>query len=124
MTKKTTARPSVTICGKTYIVPEIDIRKMVELENMGYSVLTLADKRNPRLNSMACMMISLCQNVDIDDASDVLIEHVAAGGELMPLVETLLKCMETDEYFTKALAQKKDVEKNATKGATATATES
>lgn len=124
MTKKTTARPSVTICDETYIVPKFTTRKVGVLEEMGYPVLSMFDKRNLRLMTMACMMISHCKDVDHDEALDILDEHIEAGGELLPLVETLIKCLDMDEVFTKVFAQKKDVEKNATKTPTATATES
>lgn len=105
----------VTINGKNYKMPTITFREIARLEDLGYSLFQMVQKRTVMINTIALACVSCVLNIDKDDAVDVVEEHLNNGGGLLPLATSLLTALEESEYFTQAFAQEADVQKKAKK---------
>ena len=108
---------TVQICNKAYKLPVPGFREITRLESLGYSLFDMIQKRKVMFNTISLACVSLVMDVDIDEATDIMEEHIAAGGNIVEPATAFMEALEESEYFTKAFGQDLDVHKNAQKAA-------
>lgn len=95
------ANNKVTINGKDYVVPELNNNAICDLADNGFDILSPAfKKKNPM--SIARSLVAWIMGIDLEDAGDVLQEHIENGGELAPIIEAFGNAV-SESGFIKAL---------------------
>ena len=99
-----------TLNGVIYKAVPFDFNMMCELEDAGLSLAEVAKK--PML--MARLYVSKCINGTVDEAGELINQHVIGGGNLAEILE-IVGSEITESDFFRALTEKS--EEKTSKGA-------
>ena len=91
---------TVKINGKNYEVKPFTFLDCLNLEDRGFNILkTMSEGKIFQMGAMAVCAIA---DVSREDASFLIEQHIAGGGDLSDIIEKFVKAMEESDFFKKA----------------------
>ena len=91
----------VKINNKNYTVSQLGFRDMVHMEDMGFSILDLFQKK--KVFSMATAFVGVVANCDRDEAENLIEQHVLGGGDFEGIYDSFTKAVDESGFFKKLL---------------------
>ncbi len=92
---------TITINGKSYPLPKINYRTIIQLEDLGFE----ANKAEQKMFKSYAALVALTANVDIEEAADLIEAHCNSGGSLADF-NVLMNNIVESGFFTKLLGDK------------------
>lgn len=100
---------NIKINNKNYTVPQLGFGHMTQMEDMGFSILDLFQKK--KAFSMATAFVGVVANCDREEAEGLIEQHVLGGGDINEIYEAFQKAIEQSGFFKKLLKVEETVEK-------------
>lgn len=109
----------VKINNKNYEVPQLGFKHMTQMEDMGFSILTMFQKQ--QIFSMATAFTGVVAACDREEAERLMEQHVLGGGDIVQIYKAFNDAINESGFFKKFLGieevtkekPKKDGKQNA-----------
>lgn len=100
---------NIKINNKNYAVPQLGFSHMTQMEDMGFSILDLFQKK--KAFSMATAFVGVVADCDREGAESLIEQHVLGGGDIKEIYEAFQKAIEQSGFFKKLLEAEETGEK-------------
>lgn len=100
----------VKINQKNYTVPELGFKHMTQLEDMGFTMDDIIQKR--KSFSLVTGFVGIVVGCERDEAERLCEQHILGGGKLDDMVTKFMKAMEESAFFRKLLGIEEKDSKN------------
>lgn len=89
----------VTINGQDYEIPEVTFDTICKLEEGGISLMDLSDNKRPKFALLSRAFVAWILDVDTDQASAVLQEHIKNGGNVVDILNAVYRKIAEAGFF-------------------------
>lgn len=97
---------NVKINNKNYVVPQLGFKHMTQMEDMGFSILDLFQKK--KVFSMATAFVGVVAECDREKAEYLIEQHVLGGGNIEDIYKAFSEAVEQSGFFKKLLNQEEN----------------
>lgn len=102
---------NVKINQKEYTISGLGFKDMVQMEDMGFSVLDLF--QNQKVFSLATAFVGVCADCGKEEAERLCEQHVLGGGSIEELCQIFMKLVEESGFFKKFLKTEETEQKSS-----------
>lgn len=104
---------TLKINQKDYVVPQLGFEHMVQIENMGFSVIEMFNKQ--QVFSLAAAFVGVVADCERVDAVYLCEQHVNGGGDILDIYDAFGKAARESAFFRKLLKLDEEEKKEKTK---------
>lgn len=94
---------NVKINNKNYPVPQMGFKHMMKMEDMGFSIFNMFEKK--QLFSIATAFTGIVAECEREEAERLIEQHVLGGGDITQIYEAFNEAISESNFFRKLLNQ-------------------